>query len=258
MRKLAKVAKRLHEFLKSLYMSDEFKSFLYKYVINKDLMFEGNQEIEFKKMSDFFNSGINLLDRPDGFCKCEDNVLIIEHFEFDSSRKNSKGSTNRQELFRASNKKPSSHKEFEIYHDEIKCDYTIENYVNNAINNLNNHYKKVNYYIDSLKKEKIIANTSNVEILFCIEDTTVLGNFNSENGKPLFLLYCAEFIQAIKPLTKLDYILCGSSNGSTDFTWFTSVSHIDNYIAKQFSKCDTKIANLTPHTMTSFVQISKE
>ena len=221
-------------------------------------MFEGNQEIECKTLSDFFNSGIKLFERPDGFCKYENKVLIIEHFEFDSSRKNSKGSTNRQELFRTSNKKLDSYKEFEIYHDEIKCDYTIENYVNNAINNLNNHYKNIDYYIDTLKKEKIIANTSNVEILFCIEDTTVLGNFNSENGKPLFLLYCAEFIQAIKPLTKLDYILCGSSNGSTDFTWFTSVSHIDNYIAKQFSKCDTKIANLTPHTMTSLVQIPKE
>ena len=142
-------------------------------------------------------------------------------------------------------------------HPDGFCKYD-DNYINNAKNSLNSHYNKIDDYIETLKKEKIITDTSNVKVLFCIEDTTVLGNIDSKSGKPLYLLYCTEFIKAIKSLTDLDYILCGSSYGSADFTWFTSVSNIDNYIKKQYSANDTKIANLTPHTMMSFVQIPQE
>ena len=177
---------------------------------------------------------------------------------FCKADKNKKGSKNRQEIFRTSNVKPNKNDDIQIYHDAIKCDFTIENYINNAKNSLNSHYNKIDDYIETLKKEKIITDTSNVKVLFCIEDTTVLGNIDSKSGKPLYLLYCTEFIKVIKSLTDLDYILCGSSYGSADFTWFTSVSNIDNYIKKQYSANDTKIANLTPHTMMSFVQIPQE
>ncbi len=236
----------------------ELSLFIQKFLEHHDVKYEGNQEKEITHLIQYLMSGVNICDPPDGYCKYDNNVLIIEHFEFDSSFQNKKGSKNRQELFRTSNLKLNNCDNIQIYRDEIKCDFTIENYINNVKNNLNSHYNKIDYYIDTLMKKKIITNSSNVEVLFCIEDTTVLGNFDSENGKPLFLLYCAEFIQAIKPLTKLDYILCGSSNGLTNYTWFTSVSNIDNYIAKQFRIGDTKIANLTPQTVMSFVQIPKE
>ena len=237
---------------------NELTLFVNKFLKNHDIMYEGNQENDFNKLLQYCKAGINTYDHPDGFCKYDDNVLIIEHFEFDSSYKNKKGGKNRQEIFRTSNVKPNKNDDIQIYHDEIKCDFTIENYINNAKNSLNSHYNKIDDYIETLKKEKIITDTSNVKVLFCIEDTTVLGNIDSKSGKPLYLLYCTEFIKAIKSLTDLDYILCGSSYGSADFTWFTSVSNIDNYIKKQYSANDTKIANLTPHTMMSFVQIPQE
>lgn len=237
---------------------NELTLFIHKFLKNHDIMYEGNQEKEFNKLLRYLDAGINTHDHPDGFCKYNDNILIIEHFEFDSSYKNKKGSKNRQEIFRTSNVTHNKNDDIQIYHDEIKCDFSIENYINNAKNNLSSHYNKIGDYIETLKNEKIIMDSSNVEILFCIEDVTVLGNIESKKGKPLFLLYCAEFIQEIKTLINLDYILCGSSYGSTDFTWFTSVSNIDNYIKNQYSINNTKIANLTPQTIMSFVQIPRE
>ncbi len=237
-------------------MTNELNNFITKFVSNRDIAYEGNQEDDFKKLVSYFNSGINTFDRPDGFCKYNNNVLIIEHFEFDSSYKNKKGSTNRQELFRTSNIKPNKEEKIQIYRDKIKCNYTIENYIHNAIFNLNAHYSKIKSYKTNLINEKIITNNCDVNILFCIEDTTILGNIDSIKGKPLFLPYCAEFIKVVENLNEIDYFLFGSSFGSQDFSWFSSNSQISNYKTKQFCQNDTQIANLTPQTMMSFVQIS--
>lgn len=236
---------------------NELGVFVHKFLENHEFMYEGNQEESFKDLLKFFNSGINTFDRPDGFCKYENNVLIIEHFEFDSAFKNKKGSKNRQEIFRTANVKPNNIEPIQLFRDEIKCNFTIENYINNAKENLNNHYLKIDEYERHLKQEKIIDDKTQVEVLFCIEDTTVLGNINEE-GKPLFLLYCKEFIEIIKEMEKLNYIICGSSYGRNNFTWYSSIPEIGNYVKNQYSVNNTKIVNLTPHTIMGFVQVPNE
>ena len=126
-------------------MKNELKLFIRNFLENRDIKYFGEQETEFNILLKFFNSGIFTYDHPDGFCKYEDNVLIIEHFEFDSSNINKKGSKNRQEIFRTSKYKPQKDVGIEIYRDEIKCDYTIENYVDNfekQINELDEKYKE--------------------------------------------------------------------------------------------------------------------
>ena len=63
---------------------NELTLFVNKFLKNHDIMYEGNQENDFNKLLQYFKAGINTYDHPDGFCKYDDNVLIIEHFEFDS------------------------------------------------------------------------------------------------------------------------------------------------------------------------------
>lgn len=257
MQKPAKVAKKLQIFYFSFdnkNMSNELNVFVNKFIANHNIAYEGNQEEEFKKLVDYFHNGIYTFDRPDGYCIQGNNVLLIEHFEFDSSYKNKKGSKNRQELFRTSNFKFTNNDEIQIYKDEINCDFTIENYINNAISNLKSHYEKIKDYETNLKNKNIITTETTIESLFCIEDTTTLGNIDANNGSPLFLLYCEEFIEEIRKCSNLSYIICGSSFGQNDYTWFSSVSNIDNYTPK-YNKDNITIANLTPQTMTSIIKI---
>ena len=237
-------------------MKNELRLFINNFLENRDIKFFGEQETEFNNLLKFFNSRIYTYDHPDGFCKYEDNVLIIEHFEFDSSNINKKGSKNRQEIFRTSNYKPQKDVGIEIYRDEIKCDYTIENYVDNLIENFNNHYCKIEEYKDDLKEEKIITDNTHIETIFCIEDTTALGNIDSSTGEPLIPLMCNEFIELIKSCTKLDYIIAGSSFGQNNYTWFSCTSKIDNYIKNSYDRNSKKIANLNPQTIIGFEHIS--
>ncbi len=235
-------------------MNDELNLLINRYIANHNVMYEGDLKKEFEELTEFFNSGVQTYDRPDGFCKFENNVLIIEHFEFDSANANKKGSTNRQEIFRTSRIKPTG-KEFELVYDEIKCDFTMENYIKNLKNNFLNHYNKIDDYIKNLQKINIINERTNIKVLFCIEDSTILGNLNIATQKPIFAIYCDEFIQLLKDCTKLNYILCCSNFGMSDYAWFASISKISEYEQKQIKVSDTKIANLTPQTVTSFIKV---
>lgn len=236
-------------------MKNELKLFISNFLENRDIKYFGEQETEFNILLKFFNSGIFTYDHPDGFCKYEDNLLIIEHFEFDSSHVNKNGSKNRQEIFRTSNYHPQKNVGIEIFRDEIKCNYTIENYVDNLIENFNNHYFKIEEYKDDFKKAKIITDNTHIETLFCIEDTTALGNIDSSTGEPLIPLMCNEFIELLKSCPKLDYVITGSSFGQNNYTWFSSISKIDNYIKNSYDKNSKKIANLNPQTIIGFGHI---
>lgn len=230
-------------------MKDELKIFIHNYLENSNIRYCGKQTEQLKFLLKFFNSGILTYDHPDGFCKYENNVLIIEHFEFDSSYTNKKGSKNRQEIFRTSNYEPQKDTGIEIFRDEIKCDYTIENYVDNLIKNFNKHYDEIEKYKKDLEKEQIITKYTNVETLFCIEDTTALGNIDSNTGEPLIPLMCKEFISLLKSCPELDYIITGSSFGQNNYTWFSSTSQIDCYIKNAYDKKSKEIANLNPQTI---------
>ena len=242
---------------KDKHKNDELKNFIFRFLDNSKIQWEGNQEKEITDLNQFLDTGINLFDHPDGFCKCGNNILIIEHFEFDSSAKNKDGSKNRQEIFRVSNIKQNDTESIQIYRDKIKCDYTIENYIKNALENLNKHYLKLEEYKEHLKQEKIINDKSQVKVLFCIEDTTVLGNIDN-NRKPIYLLHCKEFIETVEKMKKINYIICGSSYSSDNFTWFTAIPKIKNYAKKQYSINDRKLGNLPPHTVLGVIHIPND
>ena len=102
---------------------------------------------------------------------------------------------------------------------------------------------------------KIITDNTQIETLFCIEDTTALGNMDSATGEPLIPLMCKEFIDVIKKCPKLDYIITGSSIGQNNYTWFSNTSKIDNYVKNSYDRNSKKIANLTPQTIIGFGHI---
>ena len=235
-------------------MKQEFKEAIFKYIDNHKVYYLPEQENDFFKTVEFFNSGILCFDRPDGFCKKDNSVLIIEHFEFDSSNNTKKGSQNRQEEARISRREHES-TDISFIRDQINCNYSIENYIKNAKKFFDSHYNNIQEYKKNLKKEKIITDTTEVKTLFCIEDVTALGNYDINERTPVILLYCDEFIEYVKDCLELDYILCFSSFGQETYTWFASIKNILEYKEKALKKENIKLAELQPQVISTRVKV---
>lgn len=141
---------------------------------------------------------INEFERPDGFIILEDTLYLIEHFEFDSSKVNKKGAQDRREFGRIKRTLEGCPVNT-IYHDTVKGDRSISQYLENLLCNFHNHYKNIDLYIDNIKK--YINGFSYIKFGFFIEDTTVFGNSyklkekdSFPNRYSLHLAYCKEFI----------------------------------------------------------------
>lgn len=123
--------------------------------------FEGNQKKSIERVISFIQKLKNY-DRPDAYSIIDDTALIIEHFEFDGTYSNKKGSENRQELARVErnfeekiSKCKMNSGETIMIHDEMFVTHTTENYINNAMRVFDNHYKKLmSIKLICSKKEK--------------------------------------------------------------------------------------------------------
>ena len=152
------------------------------------------------------------LKRPDGYYKEENNVYIIEHFEFDSS-KPFKGSLNKVELDRVNKDFNKVQNTQSIYHNQLNCNYTYDFYKKRLEETYNNHYKKIDGYKEILKNMGIINDNSIVTTIFCIEDTSALGSTNYKNYKPYIILptHCKSFLDLFEQSLDLDIVICRSS-----------------------------------------------
>lgn len=166
-------------------------------------------------------------ERPDGYLIAENVVYIIEHFEFDSSKvTKKKGSISRSELGRVKRefeKYPVDHESAFI--DELDIAPSADSYIKNAIQNMQNHYAKIQGYKNNLLSSGVITPGSIVKVGFFIEDVTQLGiYYRSDNGlQPLNLVNCQEFLDCFDSCADLDFCLCANSYGTNNvFSLFSS------------------------------------
>ena len=209
------------------YLSDEIN----------DIRFYGSNRLAY--LTPFLENIISH-DAPDGYAIINNTILLVEHFEFDSSiAKNKKGSQNRMEIARVKRENNS--------HDKINCNYTTDNYIRNAIKNFENHYNRIEHYIENLKKEKVIKPHMEIKNLFLIEDATILGNIDINTKRSFSILHCDMFLNKLKNANKLDYILAFNSFGQNNFIWYLDKDNLQDYIKNQVKIEDINIANLSPH-----------
>ena len=166
-------------------------------------------------------------ERPDGYLTAENEIYIVEHFEFDSSKvAKKKGSISRSELGRVS-------REFEkypvnsdsAYIDELQIAPSADSFIKNAVQNMQNHYGKIQGYKDNLLSAGIINPNTIVRVGFFIEDVTQLGSYHKTDSglQPLSLVNCQEFLDNFESCTDLDFCLCANSHGANDiFSLFSS------------------------------------
>lgn len=229
------------------------------------IMFFGEQENSLHEVLPFFQK-LEDFERPDAFSVIEDTALIVEHFEFDSTNANKKGSSNRAEQARVERdfEKEVNAVQFNPgdtfrRHDVLSVHHSSENYIKNALAAFNKHYEKIESYKQNLLEKGKITETTRTKVMFWIEDTTLLGNvFLSKpatyNTQPqtLVLLHCDKFLDVLEECEKLDYILCFSHYGMQKFCWFLDMKNICDYRENQVKISDVTILDFQPKT-TGFV-----
>ena len=93
-------------------------------------------------------------------------------FEFDSSKFiKEKRYKNRQKLGRIG-QLLNSYPDNTFYQDEVNSNISIEQYFENLLRNYQNHYEKIDSYLDNIKK--CTYNFNQIKFGFFVEDVTIL------------------------------------------------------------------------------------
>ena len=200
-------------------------------------------------LSDFFRNGkIFTGDAPDMVILKDDTAIIVEHFEFDSSYTNKKGSSSRIEqarIEREIQEKMTISNEY-IHQDTINTSFTYQDYVSNVTKNFLHHYNQIETYKQNLINKKIITTDTIVKTMFLIEDVSPIGSMAFDiyknNGEmvPIILARCPEFLELIYCHNQVDYVLCCSYSGDSEYVWFIDRSEISFYINNQLDYANMK------------------
>jgi len=226
-------------------VAEKLNNYLADY--NGIVSFEGTAEMRFASLQEYLCNLIEF-ECPDAYAKIGDAVCILEHFEFDSAAATKKGSNFKRALSEVNRKFENivATEAGEVFHTPIvpagyergeHSYHTAEHYVANALENMRQHYGRVDSYIDNLRKHGAIDENSKIEIGFFIEGTTLLGNACDPGSfaeiHAIVLTHCKQFLDEFEKCAELDFCICASTVGNKSHLSFINKASIKDYQAKQ-------------------------
>lgn len=165
-------------------------------------------------------------ERPDGYAIYNNDLLILEHFEFDNSRHTNKGSK-QQQTYASTERELSDYlsKSNDTYVANEYLEKTGRYYIENFRHNFISHYKKIKGYKENLRKE-LGTCFNKIYVAFAINDNSCLGSFYRKDGQKNYinLLYSKEFLDIFE------------QNDEVDFVFFTMLDNQENKIAAFISR----------------------
>ena len=208
------------------------------------------------KLADIFKRLVPF-EHPDAYAMLENEVLLFEHFEFDSSNKSNKKGSQQRRSEADDNRifatvKPSENGT--LYHGEILADYSIENYKKNLKQAFDKHYSEIAAYKQTLQEKGVITGTERITTFFFIEDTTVLGNIfepecSDRAWEPLVLLFCDFFLDLFECSPDLDMVVCASWFPNEYCLWYMDQTMILEYRKHEINTSKVKIVNFNPQSI---------
>ena len=161
----------------------------------------------------FLHQGeVTPFERPDGYVKRDNRVLIIEHFAIDGyetypnggsllSAKDSKIKKAISNLF-ASNPEGS-------YSTRLGTTNSYEQFIQNCIDRFANHYTSIKEYKEHLIAEGVADDNTEFTVCFLMEETSPIGTLvtDGESIMPVCLAHSKEFLDFFKKMPEVDYIL---------------------------------------------------
>lgn len=158
------------------------------------------------------NLKIFSFERPDIVLENDEFIVLVEHFQIDASKYiSSKGNKDKVESFKRQQKfdefaKKSSDPSVSLSMN-IEVEYRKENYIDNLIRCFNDHYLKIDSYIEAINQIER-NNNKEFKVAFYIEDTNPVGAYwlGKGNIEPLVIFQIDEFLKLLKKSPKVDYI----------------------------------------------------
>lgn len=173
-------------------------------------------------------------DAPDMVLKKGNEVIIIEHFEFDSYHVSRKGSPGRQEMARIQRNEDQieATEDGVFFSDAIKGKCSFQDLISNLSCNFKSHYDRIPKYKENLKGHGLIDDTTSIKVMFLIEDVSPLGSIavdQEAKQHPIIVLLYKKFLDLFRGAINLDYILACSSAADKNYMWFADRAEIDEY-----------------------------
>lgn len=202
---------------------------------------------------------------PDFYITSDDELLLIEHFEFSSYRQNRKGDTFRQEEARIQRKADAMvpTEEVTVIHGVIQGESSYQIYLENAGQAFCAHYSQIDNYVNNLRDDGILKE-QDYRIAFFMEDVSPLGTAMGGNSawdpdtELVTLAKSREFLELFERNDKVDYVLACSSYENHRLTWFIDRKELDAYYKEAVDYQRLQFFAFKPNVITAKVLVKKE
>lgn len=208
----------------------------------------GNAEFE-NLFNMLFNS--KRFDAPDRYFIDSNTIYIFEHFEIDSSKHTKKGSSSKT-IEKAEDRKIEkilqNHKN-ETYKvsGQLMIENSAEYYLNELLNLTKSHYKHINLYKENVIKDAgIDPKKYEFKFAFIIEDTSILGTIREDNGDLVFPYCIKEYMEYLRTLNKIDFLICSNHLGNEYMTYAISKDSFATNSNKEYEILKAGICNSNP------------
>lgn len=243
------------------YNNNEFYECLERYFNQETKLIFINSIIDF--MNDFFrhSNEIVIRDNPDGYLKLNNKTIIIEHFEYDATKNNKKGSETRIEEFRINRKFKnlnSSTHENQFIHEEMKVTHSTEYLRDNFIKVFKEHNSKITQYKQALIKEGIALDDNEITTLFCCEDKTTFGCLALDNGMQTFSVVDVKECLNLILKSSVDYLLLCNTYQNDKYMYLLPVSDELLTFSKNKIARDIKMIDFKPQVLGASIFIPNE
>lgn len=209
-----------------------------------------------KKLVDMSSKGVTHFgDAPDMYITYNNEVWIIEHFQFDaylSSKRKGSMLMREEDRIRRKEKELEPSETGTIFHEQINGTSSYQMYIENVCTSFCKHASKINTYKQNLIAQNIIHQDSVVKVLFLIEDVSPIGAMAIDNKRkvvPIELGACREFLEIMKLYKGVDAVIACSEVSQTKFVWFISNDEIDTYIEQSSEYKLMQFMDFTPHVI---------
>lgn len=228
---------------------NELTNLINNYLVqNPHIYHEGKSDFLENKLNKFLHNLVSF-ECPDMYSKIKNNVLILEHFQFDCSNENRHGMSGIS-TENITNIKIENQLERETLYS-ISYEQTTDNYIKNFKKHFDSHHKKIKFYEQNLSSKKILTNTDNLTVGFFIENKLPPYCFESEINNELILLFTKEFLDEFESST-LDFVLFGGLFNQKNILFYIDKNTISAYRKKQIS-----LKNITLCDMNEIIWNSK-
>ena len=158
-------------------------------------------------------NNLKSFEAPDMYSKIDNDVYIIEHFEFDASKRNRKGMSGIKEE-NALKQRISEKTEENYIIDQVHYNVDKQSFQKNFEGVFDHHYKKIDKYIENLKNQGILCDSDRVHVGFFAENIYPPLYEKWQNGEPHFvgeLLYflTRQFYDFIQKKERLEFMFFG-------------------------------------------------